>query len=83
MNYKLWTVTYELWTLIRCSVLKDELLEMKARSKQSNLVFYGSAEAPKVEPDNTESKLRDFLRNELNFQKQETVKVLFSTECID
>ena len=58
---------------IRCSILKDELLEMKARSMQSNLVFYGLAEAPKGEPDNTECKLRDFLRNELNFQNPETV----------
>ena len=54
-------------------MLKDELLEMKARSMQSNLVFYGLAENPKGEPDNTECKLRDFLRNELNFQNPETV----------
>ena len=57
----------------RCSMLKDELLELKARSMQSNLVFYGLAEAPKGEPDNTESKLRDFLRTELNFQTPEIV----------
>ena len=54
-------------------MLKDELLELKARSMQSNLVFYGLAESPKGEPDNTESKLRDFLRNELNFQTPEIV----------
>ena len=57
----------------RCNTLNDELLELKARSMQSNLVFYGLAEAPKGEPDNPESKLRDFLRNELTFDTPETV----------
>ena len=57
----------------RCNTLNDELLELKARSMQSNLFFYGLAEAPKGEPDNTESKVRDFLRNGLNFDTPETV----------
>ena len=52
----------------RCDTLKDELLELKARSMQSNLVFYGLAEAPKGESDNTESKLKDFLSHELDLE---------------
>ena len=58
---------------VRCNTLKDELLELKARSMQSNLVFYGLTEAPKGEPDNTESKLKDFLKHELSFDNPETV----------
>ncbi|MCW4343356.1 MAG: hypothetical protein N0E48_08350, partial [Candidatus Thiodiazotropha endolucinida] len=40
---------------------------------QTNLVFYGLAEAPKGDTENCEHKLRDFLRNELDFDDQETV----------
>ena len=37
------------------------------------LGFYGLTEAPKGEPDNTESKLKDFLKHELSFDNPETV----------
>ena len=57
----------------RCSTLNSELQELKARSMQSNLVFYGIAEAPRGDADNTESKLRDFLKHELDLEGPEKV----------
>ena len=52
----------------RCSSLNSELQELKARSMQSNLVFYGLAEAPHGDTENTESKLKDFLKHELELE---------------
>ena len=49
-----------------CENLKEELLELKARSMQENLLFFGLAEPPRGFPDETESKLRDFLKHELS-----------------
>ena len=40
---------------------------------QPNLVFYGIAEAPSGDADNTESKLRDFLKHELDLEGPEKV----------
>ena len=57
----------------RCSTLNSELQELKARSMQSNLVFYGIAEPPRGEVDNTESKLKDFLKHELDLEGPEKV----------
>ena len=57
----------------RCSTLNSDLLELKARSMQSNLVFYGLMEAPQGTADNTESKLRDFLKHELELEEPDKV----------
>ena len=57
----------------RCSTLNSNIEELKARSMQSNLVFYGIAEAPQGETDNTESKLRDFLKHELELERPEKI----------
>ena len=57
----------------RCSILNSNIEELKARSMQSNLVFYGIAEAPQGETDNTESKLRDFLKHELEIERPEKI----------
>ena len=48
-----------------CENLKEELLELKARSMQENLLFFGLAEPPRGFPDETESKLCDYLKHEL------------------
>ena len=46
--------------------VSDDLLELKTRSMQENLLFFGIAEAPPGYNDNVEEKLRDFLATELN-----------------
>ena len=51
----------------KCETFQNEISELKARSMQQNLVCFGIAEAPVGEPDKPESKLRDFLKNELTF----------------
>ena len=45
--------------------MSEDLLEIKCRAMQENLLFFGIAEAPKGENDNSEMKLRDFLETEL------------------
>ena len=48
------------------SKLAGEIQELKARSMQENLLFFGLAES--IEGgENTENKLREFLKNELSF----------------
>ena len=50
----------------QCQKLSSEIQELKARSMQQNLLFFGLAEAPVGDPDMTEDKLRDFLKSELS-----------------
>ncbi|MEW8548218.1 MAG: hypothetical protein AB2693_32340, partial [Candidatus Thiodiazotropha sp.] len=52
----------------QCQKLSYEIQELKARSMQQNLIFFGLAEAPIVDPDKTEDKLRDFLKTELSLE---------------
>ena len=49
----------------KCRKFENEISELKARSMQQNLLFFGLAEAPLGDTENPETKLRDFLRNEL------------------
>lgn len=51
----------------------EDLLEVKTRSMQENLLFFGIAEPPPGINDNVEMKLRDFLVTELN-QPEETIQ---------
>ena len=53
----------------KCEMYSNEISELKARSMQQNLVFYGLAESPYGTVDNTESKIRDFLRTELELEE--------------
>ncbi|MEW8547166.1 MAG: hypothetical protein AB2693_26950 [Candidatus Thiodiazotropha sp.] len=57
----------------RYSALNNDLQEIKARSMQSNLVFYGLGEAARGTNDHTEDKLKDFLKNELSLEKPEII----------
>ena len=51
-----------------------QLIEKQMNIKDAlNLVFYGIAEAPQGETDNTESKLRDFLKHELELERPEKI----------
>ena len=43
-------------------MFSNEISELKARSMQQNLVFYGLAESPIGDLDMPDSKLRDFLK---------------------
>ena len=52
----------------KCETFENEISELKARSMQQNVLFFGLAEAPVGEADNPESKLRDFLKGELNLE---------------
>lgn len=57
------------------SKMSEDLLEIKCRAMQENLLFFGIAEAPKGENDNSEMKLRDFLETELGEpDKIQTIK---------
>ena len=49
----------------KCEMFSNEISELKARSMQQNLVFYGLAESPAGDLDMPDSKLRDFLKSEL------------------
>ena len=54
------------------SKLSGEIQELKARSMQENLLFFGLAES--IEGgENTENKLRQFLKNELSFESPDAV----------
>ena len=55
------------------SVLNNELQEIKTRSMQSNLVFYGLGEAARGTNDHTEEKLKDFLKNELALENPDII----------
>ena len=56
----------ELSTLhTKFSQISEELLDLKTRSMQDNLLFFGLSESPRGQDDNTETKLRDFLKSEL------------------
>ena len=53
--------------------LSDELQEVKARSMQENLLFFGLCENATGENENTEYKLREFLKNELDLNSSDEV----------
>ena len=55
------------------SVLNNGLQEIKTRSMQSNLVFYGLGEAARGTNDHTEEKLKDFLKNELALENPDII----------
>ena len=56
--------------------LNAEILELKARSMQENLRFFGLAEHQGGGNENVEGKLRDFLKNELAPDSQTEVDSL-------
>ena len=56
-----------------CSTLNSDIQELKACSIQSILVFHRIVEAPQGETDNTETKLRDVLKYELDLENPERV----------
>lgn len=57
--------------------VQDELLDLKTRSMQENLLFFGLCEAPRGQQENTESKLRDFLKTELEVTEQKIDEIVF------
>lgn len=52
----------------KCKLLSSEILDLKTRSMQQNLLFFGLAEGQDGVLDNTETKLRDFLKTELTLE---------------
>ena len=60
----------ELSTLhTKFSQISEELLDPKTRSMQENLLFFGLGESTRGQDDNTETKLRDFLKSELEISE--------------
>ena len=59
------------------SKVQDELLDLKTRSMQENLLFFGLCEAPRGQQEKTESKLRDFLKTELEVTEQKIDEIVF------
>lgn len=74
-NSRLQTKVSELES--KCSKATEDLLEIKARSMQENLLFFGIAEAPLGENDYTEAKLRDFLATELKVPNDKIQSIVF------
>ena len=65
------------------SVLNNELQEIKTRSMQSNLVFYGLGEAARGTNEHTEEKLKDFLKNELALENPDIINdMVFDRESL-
>ena len=52
--------------------LTDEIHELKARSMQENLLFFGLCDI-RIGSENTENKLRQFLKNELDLEPPDDV----------
>lgn len=50
--------------------LSAEMLDLKARSMQENLLFFGLAEHQENGSENVEGKLREFLKNELTLESE-------------
>lgn len=60
----------------KCQDLSSEMQELKARSMQQNLLFFGLAEPPAGVPDGTEAKLRDFLKTELTLEDPSVINIM-------
>ena len=68
----------ELSTLhTKFSQISEELLDLKTRSMQENLLFFGLGESPRGQDDNTETKLRDFLKSELEISEYRLEDIVF------
>ena len=61
----------------KCSKVTEDLLEIKARSMQESLLFFGIAEASLGENDYTETKLRDILVTELKAPNDRIQRIVF------
>ena len=57
--------------------MKEELLELKARSMQENLLFFGLGEPPRGQKDSCEMMLRDFLKCQLQIADDRADAIVF------
>ena len=57
----------------KCEKQNEEIQEIKARSMQENLQFFGLCENGNGENEDTESKLREFMKNELTLGSPDDV----------
>lgn len=57
--------------------VQDELLDLKTRSMQENLLLFGLSEPSRDQEENVEFKVRDFLKNELEVTEQRVDEIVF------
>lgn len=74
-NSRLQTEVSELKS--KYSKVSEDLLEVKTRAMQENLLIFGIGESPIGEKDYTEEKLRDFLVTELNETEDKIQSIVF------